>query len=571
MRTSIVIAGLLALLAGCSQSDSEPPTVIADRVFIGKHIYTVDEQNAWAQSIAVKDGKIIFVGDKQNVENYIGETTDVQQLGDNMLLPGFIDSHAHPVMGGAYIRSLSLDTFAGPERWYQQIEEYSQQHQDDEVLFGYGFLASAFGSDGPSKQRLDEIVADKPILIVDEGFHGGWVNSKALEMLGVDANTPDPVPGFSYYKRDVDNQPTGYLLEDTAMDAVAKLGIITADSVALGTGDVIDIMNSYGITSVFDAGAMDVDNVQLSVLENLAQNQQLTVRYIGAHMVNSQEHFATGVDRAIAKRSQSKGDGYHINMLKIMNDGTIEGKTAAMHEDYQGEPGNRGETVFSEPQMVQLLSQATEAEMDVHIHALGERAITQALNAIETVKHSFPQHSNRFTICHVQVMTDTDVERFASLGVIAQSTPLWASYDEYGKEFVSSDQFNRYFRFNSLSKAGVILSFGSDFPATGAGSLGMSPIFNMEIGHTRKTPGEPDAKVQPNKNESLDIASLIKGYTLGSAFQLNMETQIGSLEVGKMADLVIVDNNLFDVQADKIHQVKVLETILSGESVFVAN
>ncbi|QDP00080.1 amidohydrolase [Thalassotalea sp. PS06] len=569
MRTTLAVIGICTLLFGCSKTENElTPTIIADRVFIGEHIYTVDENNPWVESLAVKDGRIVFSGDKESVAAYIGEGTQVQQLGNKMLLPGFIDSHAHPVMGGAYIRSLSLDTFESPEHWYQQIASYAKEHQDDDILFGYGFLASAFGPEGPSRLKLDEIVSDKPVLILDEGFHGGWVNSKALEVLGVDANTADPVPGFSYYKRDANNVPTGYLLEDTAMDAVAKLGIITADSVALGTGDVIDIMNSYGITSVFDAGAMDVDNLQLSVLENLAKQEQLTVRYIGSHMINSQEHFATGVKRAIEKRSISKGDGYHISMLKIMNDGTIEGKTAAMHEDYQGEPGNQGETVFSEQQMVELLTQATQASMDVHIHALGERAISEALNAIESVKKSFPKHSNRFTLCHIQVMLDSDVKRFADLGVIAQSTPLWASYDEYGKAFVSADQFDRYFRFNSLSKAGVNLSFGSDFPASGAGSLGMSPVFNIEIGHTRQNPGEPEAMVQPNKDESLDIASLIKGYTLGSAYQLNIETEVGSLEVGKLADMVILEQNLFNVEPHKIHQVQVSETILEGKTVY---
>ncbi|TKB46736.1 amidohydrolase [Thalassotalea mangrovi] len=572
MKKLIIIHLICALVAGCSNGRNEQSaTKIADRVFIGDYIYTVDENRPWAQALAIKDDKIIYVGDRQSVTDYIGESTQVDTLGKQMLLPGFIDSHAHPVMGGAYIRSLALDTFATPEHWYQQIADYAKQHDNDEILFGFGFLASAFGPQGPDKRRLDEIVADKPVFIFDEGFHGAWVNSKALELLAVNANTPDPVPGFSYYKRDENHQPTGYLLEGTATDAVSRLGILTRDRVAAGTADVISVMNQFGITSVFDAGALDVDRVQLDVLELLAQNQQLTVRYVGSHMIKSQQGFADGVKQAIEKRRIASGDGYQINMLKIMNDGTIEGKTAAMHTDYQQEVGNRGETVFDEQQMTQILSQATAADMDVHIHALGERAISEALNAIEAVKRDYPSHSNRFTLCHIQVMTDADVQRFAELGVIAQSTPLWASYDEYGKAFVNDDQFQRYFRFNSLNEAGVTLSFGSDFPASGAGILGMSPVFNMEIGHTRQNPGEPQAPIQPGENERLDIASLIEGYTLGAAHQLRMESQIGSLEVGKMADLVILQNNLFDVEPYDIHQVEVVETILAGKAVYVSD
>jgi len=166
-------------------------------------------------------------------------------------------------------------------------------------------------------------------------------------------------------------------------------------------------------------------------------------------------------------------------------------------------------------------------------------------------------------------MTDSDVKRFADLDVIAQSTPLWASYDEFGKEFVSDDQFNRYFRFNSLKEAGVKMSFGSDFPATGAGSLGMSPVFNMEIGHNRQTPEQKNAPIQPGKHERLDIATLIKGYTLDGAYQIHMDKQIGSIEVGKKADFVILDKDLFDVPRYEIHKVKVVETILGGQTVYL--
>jgi predicted amidohydrolase YtcJ len=209
--------------------------------------------------------------------------------------------------------------------------------------------------------------------------------------------------------------------------------------------------------------------------------------------------------------------------------------------------------------------------MDVHIHALGERAITETLNAIELVRNNAKHNdsTSRYAICHIQVMTDQDVSRFASLNVIAQSTPLWSSYDEFGKQFVSDDQFNRYFRYNSLKEAGAKMAFGSDFPATGAGTLGMSPIFNIEIGHTRQTPKQKNAPIQPNINERLDIATLIKGYTINGAYQLHMEDQIGSIEVGKKADFVLLDKNVFEVDKYEINNIKVLQTILGGRTVYL--
>mgnify|MGYP000052287239 FL=1 len=542
----------------------------ADLILFNGKIYTVNEQQPWVEAIAVKDGEIIAVGDLSEVKLFAGKTTKHQDLKGTMLLPGFIDSHVHPVMGGAYVRSLSLDTFAGPARWLEQISDYAKQNPDNKVIFGYGFLASAFGPKGPTSAMLDKVVADRAVYLMDEGFHGAWGNTKALELLKIDKNTPDLEPGFSYYKRDKNGNPTGYFLEATATAAIDQLDIITVDSVALGTSDIIKIMNSYGITSVFDAGALEGSEMQIDVLDRIVEQGDMTVRMKASHMATTSAQADTAIKATMHKRAISKREMYHINMLKIMNDGTIEGKTAGMFEDYQGEPGNKGENVFTQAQMNKMIAQASAENIDVHIHALGERAISETLNAIELVRQSPSNASStsRYTICHIQVMTDNDIQRFAKLDVVAQSTPLWASYDEFGKEFVSDDQFNRYFRFNSLKKAGVKMSFGSDFPASGAGTLGMSPIFNMEIGRTRQTPEQVNAPIQPGEHERLDIATLIKGYTLDGAYQLHMEEQIGSIEVGKKADFVILDQNLFQVDKYDIHNVKVIETILGGNTVY---
>ena len=208
--------------------------------------------------------------------------------------------------------------------------------------------------------------------------------------------------------------------------------------------------------------------------------------------------------------------------------------------------------------------------IDVHIHALGERAVHEALDAIEVARAAQPDSTTRYTLCHIQVISDQDLPRFARLGVIAQSTPLWASYDTYGQQFVSDDQFQRFWRFRSLHDLGVRLTWGSDFPASGAGLLGMSPVLQMEIGHTRQNPGEADAPIQPRESERLDLETLIQGYTINAAYQLHMEDEIGSIEVGKKADLVVLDRNLFEIDPYQIHETKVLMTLLGGEIVYEA-
>ncbi len=555
----------LVLLAGCQHHSHQ---IIADKIFYNGNIYTVDEAAPWAEAVAIKDGKIIFVGDNLAVARFKNNKTSQQNLQGAMMLPGFIDTHAHPVSGGAYINSLSLDSFANPETWLKQINHYARENPKLKLIFGYGFLASAFGADGPDRILLDRIITDRPVFLIDEGFHGAWLNSRALELLGITDKTPDPVPGFSYYKRDKNGKPTGYLLESTVDLAMEKLNIITTETVTRGTKDVIKIMNSYGITGVFDAGALDLASMQLQVLDKLEKQGLLTLHYRGSHMVAESKNIDYAIAQTLEKKSLTNTKRWKIATLKIVDDGTIEGKTAAMFEDYQGDPGNRGKTIFTQQQMNTLISEASAKNLDVHVHALGERAIFETLNAIAYARKMHPKTKSRFTICHIEVIQDSDIQRFADLDVIAQSTPLWTSYDEFGKAYVSDDQFQRYFRFNSLKKAGVKLTFGSDFPATGAGTLGMSPVYNMEIGHTRQSAGEPDAPVQPRKTERLDLATLIKGYTLDAAYQLNMEHEAGSIEVGKLADFVILDKNLFDVDPYTIHQVEVIQTILGGHTVY---
>lgn len=567
IKQKLAWALLMSLcLVACSGDVSE--TVIADHVFSNGKVYTVDDDNPWAEAVAVKGDEIIFVGDLAGVDKYIGANTQAHDLDGRIMLPGFIDSHAHAIVGGAYINTLSLDTFAGPDDWVKAIGDYAAANKDMPLIFGYGFLASAYGEQGPTKEMIDAVVSDRPVFIIDEGFHSGWANSMAMEKLGITKDTPDPTPGFNFYKRDEGGNPTGWFLEGTAQQAMNSLSVFNADVVSEGMEKEFAIMNGYGITSVYDAGYSEVTDVALGVLKRLEDAGQFNVRLIGSNVVASPEQIEGALDKLEELAKTSKSENYHIRVLKIMDDGTIEGRTAGMFEDYQNDPGNNGATVLTQTEITDLVVDAAGRQIDVHIHALGERAIHEALNAIEAARNTHGDSESRYAICHIQVIADEDVKRFGQLDVIAQGTPLWSSYDQAGKQFVSDDQFNRYFRFNSLKEAGARLAFGSDFPSTGAGTLGLSPIFNMEIGHTRQFAGEPDALIQPPIEERLDIASLIRGYTYDGAYQLHLEDEIGSIKTGKKADLIILDQNPFEVDTYDIHKIEVDMTMKSGRIVY---
>ena len=580
VRSDACLFVTLLLIGGCTvdhpeqpQDTLEPaaqPQAVADWVFTNAKVYTLDSTQPWANAVAISDNKITFVGSDAGAQGFIGDSTTRIDLAGRVLLPGFIDTHVHPLSGGAYAAALSLDTFADVEAWVAAIADYAQSNPAAEVIFGYGFLATTFGPAGPDKKLIDAVVADRPVLIMDEGFHAAWANSAALDVLGIGPETIDPQPGYSYYKRDQAGEPTGYLLEGTAGSAMDKLDVITAESVIAGTKKLLGAMNGYGVTSAFDAGALIDPAIVERTLEQLEQVDALSIRLVGAFYPSNPDAAqaaATAVADTLKWRDQMRGERYHYNTLKIPYDGTVEGRTAAMFEDYQGEPGNKGETLYSLAELDAMIVGATEHQLDVHVHALGERAVHNTLNAIEKARETYPGSVSRYTICHIQVVADSDVPRFAELDVIAQSTPLWASFDTYGKPFVSEDQFNRFWQFRSIEQAGARLTFGSDFPASGAGTLGLSPLLQIEIGHTRQLAGSPDAPIQPPVSERLSIASLIRGFTLDAAYQIRKEDELGSIEVGKLADLIVLDANPFEIDPYRIHSIGVALTMLGGEVV----
>ena len=564
MRYFFLILALLGAVA-CSP---EPRSIAGDLAIVNARIYTVDESRPWAEAVVIRNDTIIYVGDEAGAAQHIGPDTLVRDVGGKLALPGFIEAHMHFMSSGSTAGVLELNIEQSIDEWVAAIDAYAAANPGKPVVFGYGFIASKFGDAGPHRKLIDAVVPDRPVIILDEGWHTAWVNSAALDALNVTQDTQDPIPGYAYYKRDENGDATGYLLEDVAFDASDILYPVTEDAVVEGLGMMTDVMNGMGITTAFDASAKEFDmNFIKRTLDRLAKRGELTVRIVGAATTDSADDVERAVDRAEAWGEYIKGDGFHYNALKIFSDGTLEARTAAMFEDYQGNPGNAGHTIFSEAQLATMMTDAASRGIDVHVHALGERAVHEALNAVSVAREAHPDSPTNFVLVHIEVIADQDIPRFAELGVYAQTSPLWFSYDEYGEQFVSDDQFQRYWPVRSLEREGARLAFGSDFPATGLGIAGMHPLLNIETGHTRQIPGRPDSPVQPRANERLSLESLVHGYTLGPAQMLHMEDRIGSIEVGKKADLVVLDQDIFAIDVYAIHKARVLMTIMDGEIV----
>lgn len=472
----IILLMLVVLLSGCnSQTKDISARVKADKVLLNANIYTVNTEQPWVEAVAISKGVIVYAGSEDGVKEWVGNTTKIEDLGGRFLLPGFVDAHSHIFLGGVHMNDLILDRNEGINDWLQDLKKYDESNPEKEIIIGSGFLSSTFGADGPNKGMLDSVVADKPVFIMDDGMHGAWLNSAALAILNITSETPD-ISNFDYYKRNTNGEPTGYILEGTVWHSLKVLKAVTLEDVTAGTAEVIKLYNSYGITAVFDAGPWDAKEIQLDILEKLDKQGSLTIRFQGSQYIDDVADKDIIVDEVLRLKAESYGTRYPVDVLKIMVDGTVEGKTAAMFTAYQGEPENFGETVFTADELKILVNEAVSKKLDVHFHALGERAITETLDAIEFAKNNYPDTDSRFTVSNIQIMTDHDIERFSRMGVIAQSSLLWASNDVEGEKFLTASQFQRYYRYQSLLDTGATLTFGCDFPSHGGGLEGVSTL-----------------------------------------------------------------------------------------------
>lgn len=569
---SKLLGKVAAALVACSLFQSLSWAEQADYLFKNAKVYTENANKPWAESVAVKGKEIIYVGNNKDAAELIGKKTEVIDLQGKMLMPGFIDTHTHPIMAAGGFGNFVLDLGAPVDEWLEVITQYVKANPDAEFIFGSGFMASTFGAQGPNKQLLDNIVADKPVLIIDEGGHSAWVNSKALELAGVDKNTPDPIPGTHYYQRDKNGEPTGWLVEAMAfMPMLGQLGMVSEESILNGADEVFGLYSQFGITTVYEAGFSQFEDFAYPAVDKLAKADQLTFRIVSSNMIQSPDHVADAIETLKGYQKQYSSEFVEPRVMKIHNDGTKEASTAGQFEDYNNQPGNKGSVLIEGKALQDFVVAIDQAGFDIHIHAIGDRAVAEALDAFEVARKANPKSTSRYSIGHTELVRDQDLKRFGQLDVAAQTTPYWFATDgEMEIAQLGKERADKLYRFRKIIDAGGKATFGSDFPVTGE-VFGLSPIPNIEMGMTRKYYGEEGMPVTPPENALLTMAEMIRGYTMDAAYQLNMEQRIGSIEVGKLADMIVVDKNLFDLETYEIHKAKVEMTMMNGRVVFERN
>lgn len=555
----------LVWLFTAGTATAEATGEIADRVFVNARVYTLDDSLPWAEAVAVRGDQIVYVGTSAGASDLVGDETSVTDLDGRLVLPGFIETHIHIGDGLAQVGALQLDPGMSKGEALRAVEEYADRHPGQALIYGSGFLAPAFGELGPTAADLDALVPDRDVFIFDEGLHSAWVNSRVLRKLGIDGDTADPKPGSHYYQRYDNGDPTGWLVEKGAFQPVADaLGVFNRQRYQSGTDVLFPLFASLGITAAFDAGNLLSDDTAASVMDSSRQAGKLPLRVVASHYVNLQEQLPGAIEYVHKRNRQYHSELYDYRVLKLSLDGTVENKSALMLDPWIGEEQNTTRPQIPREATQQVVLDAARVGMDMHMHALGDGAVRWALDMVEQVRKQVPESDSRITMCHLQIVNPADIDRFASLGVVAQSTPSWYIYDEIALDFTGPQRFAQMYPMRSIADAGARITFGSDYPAVWIGQDGLNPLFNIEMAITRQPPGDSTFQIQPPAEERVTLAQAIRAYTLDAAWQLRLEDQVGSLRVGKQADLVVLSDDLFTMDPHDIHRARVLLTMMNG-------
>ena len=542
----------------------------------GGAVHTVDAARSRAQAVAVRKGEIVRVGTDAEVAELAGPRTQEIALEGRMLLPGFQDAHIHASAGGLERLRCDLSGVHSLEAYLDLIRRYAEQRPDEPWILGGGWAMDVFPGGVPTRAMLDAVVADRPVFLSNRDHHAAWVNSKALELAGVTAWTPDPTDGR--IERAEHGGPVG-TLQEGAVNLVGKIvPRPTLDEQRRGILEAERYLFSLGITAWQEAIVGDYVVIPDSYdgFVSLSEAGELTARVVGA-LWFERGRGEEQIDGLLARRERSRDGRFRATTVKIMQDGIVENFTAAMLVPYLDGNGHSTQSTglsYFPPEVLNRSVTRLDAEgFQVHFHAIGDRAVREALDAIESARTSNGISDNRHHISHLQIVHPDDVPRFKAIGVVANVQPLWACNDpqmlELTVPFLEPERLGWMYPFGSLVRSGAKLAFGSDWPVSSADALA-----EVHVAVNRTMPpgylyGEPDKNEKPLlPEERIDLPTAIASFTIGSAHVNHLDNITGSIEVGKRADLVVLSEDLFARPVEEIGETRVDLTLVDGSVVY---
>lgn len=562
MKSLVTIIILFYFIVGCSTNQNEK----ADTVFTNGFVYTVDSINSKAEAVAVKDKAIIFVGDNESVQNYIGENTKVINLNGKMVLPGFVDAHCHSISSYRYFNELNLYGLKSKEDIQNAIKKYLFEHPDAKYIKGRGWSDTDFPGIGPDKKIIDEIVKDIPVSFSSDGGHSKWVNSKTLELAGMNNSTKNPKGGI-IERYPGTNEPNGTLREN-ASDLVADIfPAYTVENLMDGLEAYQRMVSAFGITTVHDA-YLDAGSNETDAFRNLEKNNKLKMRFRASLYIDP-EKSVDQIKLLVDERKKNTGELFQTNSAKIFIDGVVEGSTAYLKQPYQHQPKNYGEIFWKIDSLNKICSALDKEHFQIHVHAIGDAATSVTLYAFASVEFQNGKRDSRNSITHLQLVDESDIKRFKELGIIAVPQPYWFSKDDYYYNiqvpYLGQKRADEEYPMKSFFDEGVVAASSSDYPVT----IPCNPLEAIQFGITRSEFNTTDSSEVLWPEERVTLEQMIRSFTINGAYANFLEKETGSIEVGKKADLIVLDKNLFEIPVTDIYKAKVLMTLFEGKDVFV--
>ena len=537
----------------------------ADLVLCGGRVATMDQGRSVASALAVRGDRIVAVGRDVDVLALAGPRTRLIELRGRTVTPGFGDAHVHPVTSGLQMLECDLDGVHGIEACLQTIDSYASAHPERFWVAGGGWSMSDFPGGIPRREDLDRVVPDRPARLGSRDGHTTWVNSRALDLAGITSDTLDPTGGR--IERDPDGRPIG-ALQERAIELVDRLmPRPTVEDLVAALGLAQAHLHALGITNWQDAGVEP--DVAEPAYTTLAGRGELTGRVVGA-LWWEHSRGAEQIDQLVERRATTATDRYAPTSVKFLQDGVLENFTGAVMEPYLGFDGrpttNRGMSMIDPEALKGFVASLDVLGFQAHFHAIGERAVRESLDAVQAARRANGQSDTRPHIAHVQVIHPADLGRFRELGVAANAQPYWACHeaqmDDLTIPFLGPERAAWQYPFRSLLAAGATLVMGSDWSVSTA-----DPLAQMEVAVSRVADHHRGERPPFYPDERLDLMDALAAFTSGSAWINHLEREVGSLEVGKTADFVVLDRDLFDRGAGAIGEATVIATFIDGIAV----
>ena len=536
----------------------------ADVLVRGGPVHTMDGARRVADYVAIADGVVAAAGRATEIDDWVGPRTRVIDAAGGVVLPAFQDAHIHPIGAGLNQLQCDLHDASGAGEYLDLIAAYARAHPERDWIVGGGWAMDSFAGGTPSAGALDEIVSDRPVFLMNRDWHSAWVNSRALEVAGIDRDTPDRDGGR--IERDERGGPSGTLHEHAA-DLVDRLAPRpTAEELRQGLVLAQQQLLALGITGWQDAS---VSEPELDTYVTLAEQGMLTAR-VTLSLLWDRDKDESQLDDLAEHRERGTFGKLSASTVKIFQDGVVETFTAAMllpYLDASGAPtGNSGMSMI-EPEALNRYVTILDANgFQVHFHAIGDRAVRECLDAVEAARDRNGTRDARHHIAHLQVVHPDDIARFKTLEVVANCQPLWACMEPQMSDltipFLGPERSQWQYPFGSLIRAGATVAFGSDWSVSSP-----NPLLEMEVAVTRVDPAARAADPFI-PSERVSAGDAVAAFTNGSSFVNNSDIDVGSIEPGKAADVVVLDRNIFEPGAGPIGDAEVLFTLAGGDVVY---